>query len=282
VRTLKALILLLCALGSGFIIYTHYYRPPFDDQFPFYNLPGTEPEEIMYFVEGLPPHDSFSPELYHNIRSVDDAVIYIRTKHPNASEPELARAAFDLTRSRFLHYMYPRHTFMTNPFLAVFGVFIPHRTFDAMYLGDDLLRHSAGASCGQAAGVFIEIWRGLGGKARAYHLKGHDIGEAMVDGQMWMVDPDLEAMAPHSIDELRANPELVVQVYSFLKPQDRIESMKRIFADPDVWHYAFDEPPTTSPRIYLGQKWGNRLKFVFFPALAAAGLLLLRWRNRNR
>lgn len=281
-RTIKALILLLCALGLGFITYTHYYRPPFDDQFPFYNLPGTEPDEIMYFVESLPPHDSFCTELYYSIRSVEDAVAYIRTNHPNAEEAELARAAFDLTRRRFLHYMYPRHSLLTNPFLTILGAIAPTRTFDAMYLGDDLLRHSAGASCGQAAGVFIEIWRGLGGKARAYHLEGHDIAEAMVEGKLWTVDPDLETMAPYGIDELRADLELVAQAYGHLHQPDKVSSVQAIFSNPAVWHYLYEDPPSTSPRIYLAQKWLNRLKFAFFPALAALLLFFLHCRGRNR
>jgi hypothetical protein len=266
-------------LGLTFTIFTHYYRPPLEEQFA--DLIVSEPIGDVNGVvhEDQRSHDSFSMELYENIRSIDDAADYLRSNHVKASEKELARAAFDLVRKRFVHYMYPRHTYLTNPYLAFLGLIMPLRTFDAMYLAEDLLRHSAGASCGQAAAVFIEIWRELGGYARIHHLEGHDIAEAMVEGKLHVVDPDLEAMAPYSIKELRANPELLEEVYSHIDEPGVVDSLKTTFSDPNYWHYEFDEPPSTSPRIHQGQLWVNRLKFAVFPLLAIAFLFILRGRK---
>jgi hypothetical protein len=278
---LRIVFISLCALGFGFTIFTHYYRPPLEEQFA--DLIVSEPVGEVYSVvhKDQSSHDSFSMELYENIRSVDNAVDYLRFNYPNASEKELARAAFDLVCKRFVHYMYPRHTFLTNPYLAFLGLIMPSRTFDAMYLAADLLRHSAGASCGQAAAVFIEIWRELGGQARIHHLEGHDIAEAMVGGKLYVVDPDLEAMAPYSIKELRSNPILLEEVYSHISEPGVVDGLKSIFIDPNYWHYEFDEPPATSPRIYLGQLWINRLKFAVFPLLAMVFLFILRLRKHR-
>jgi hypothetical protein len=266
----------------GFTIFTHYYRPPFDDQFA--ELIVSEPigDIEMVVHEDQHPHDSFSMDLYDRIRSVGGAVEYLRSSQVDKSEPALARAAFDLVRKRFIHYMYPRHMYLTNPYLAFLGDIMPLSTFDAMYLADDLLRHSAGASCGQAAAVFIEIWRELGGEARIHHLEGHDIAEAIVGGKLYVVDPDLEAMAPYSIKELRSNPELLEKVYSHIDEPGMIDSLKITFRDPSYWHYGFDDPPSTSPRIYKGQQTVNILKFVFFPLLAVALLLILRLRDKKK
>jgi hypothetical protein len=255
-------------MGTGFIVYGHYYRYPLDSQFQAYAGAGNVDDVPKGYPFLRSPADTFSFELYQKIRSLKDAVEAIKKSNPGADEEQLAKAVFELVRKRFVHFMYPRHTYLTNPFLALFRSLVPHWTFDAMYLGDDLLRHTAGASCGQAAGVFIEIWRKLGGQARACNLLGHDIAEAKINGRLWVVDPDLEAMGPYSVEEIRSNPDLVSKIYTHLQDSTDLKGLKEAFAHPGVRFFGFDGPPTTSPRIYKGQKLVNVLKFVFFPAIA--------------
>lgn len=136
--------------------------------------------------------DTFDPELYEKTRAVEDAVRYIQAHYQSETEEEKLRAAYDFTRKRFMHFMYPHHTWRTNPYLALAEVIAPKRPWNQMALADAKLRHSAVASCGHAANVFVEIYRAMDGEAQVVSFSGHDIAEARIGSQRYFVDANLE------------------------------------------------------------------------------------------
>ena len=136
--------------------------------------------------------DTFDPILYEETRSVEQAVRFIREHYQPETEEEELQAAYDFTRKRFMHFMYPRHAWMTNPWLALAEMAVPQKPYNQMALADDKLRHSAVASCGHAANVFVEVYRAMDGEAQKVSFSGHDIAEARIGEKRYFVDTNLE------------------------------------------------------------------------------------------
>jgi hypothetical protein len=270
-----ALALAVSVLGAVLVVAGHYHRRPLEEQFALISQ-----QTGRSYPEELPPWDGFNPALYYDIDSLAKAAQVIG-RDPAASDPAFRlRAAYQLVEQRFIHYMYPKHDWRTNFLLAALGRLWPQSTYDAIYLGDDLLRHAAGASCGQAAGVFIELWRRLGGRARACYLPGHDVAEAMVEGRIWTVDPDLGALMPYSIDQIAAQPRLLLPYYGHLSPR-QTRNLMGFYSSPHRGHFGWNDPPTSSPRIYRGQEVAQVVKLAFFPALALTAIALLPYVRRR-
>lgn len=224
------------------------------------------------------PADAFDPSLYDEIRSVADAAERIRAAGPYANETELLEATYNLVRSRFVHHMYPRHTFLTNPALRLLEVAFPDRSYDSMALADMKLRHAVGVPCGGAATTFVEVFRAVGGRAQfvTYPNKpGHQIAEAQADGRTFTVDADLETLAPYSVLEFAADPGLIERYYPHRAEWER-KVFREVFAQkPHLSGY--DGPPTGSPRGYAFQAAVEILKFAV-PSLGILVCIALRWR----
>nr|MDA3875819.1 hypothetical protein [Halothiobacillus sp.] len=208
---------------------------------------------------------------------IKDAVAFIRANYATETEVERLRAAYDFTRQRFMHFMYPHHTWLTNPYLALAEKVFPEKPYNGMYGPNATLRHSAVAHCSQAASVFISIYREMGGGARFVSLQGHNVAEANVKGVIYMVDPDLEALTSYSVEEIHENLHLVPSIYSHRSAKE-VKNYQAIFSM--GYHtFSFHDVPSNSPRIYKvnvlleSAKWFLPITIVLF------GVVLMLWRS---
>jgi hypothetical protein len=133
-------------------VFGHYHWPSIEAQIATWH----DGRKEYYFERSA--GDTSDPELYENTHSLEEAVRYIQAHYQPETQEEKLRAAYEFTSERFLHFMYPHHTRRTNPYLALADTVAPTRSWNQMALADDKLRHSAVASCGHAANVFVEIY----------------------------------------------------------------------------------------------------------------------------
>lgn len=223
--------------------------------------------------------DSFDNHLYIKIRSVRQAAEYIQNNYKIQTEKDMLDATYDFTRRRFMHFMYPRHTWITNPYLAFVETIFPKKPYNEIALANDKLRHSAVASCGHATNVFIEIYRELGGSVREVAFDGHIIAEAKINGQQWFVDVNLEAIKKGKVKKVSASRETIEEVYSHLSDSRREHYIKVFKSIPSYGGY--DGPVFNSPRIYTAQLIIDRLKWVLPAILIFVGSFLV-WRARKQ
>lgn len=130
------------------IVAGHFYRPPIEKQ------TTTSNDGVSEYRFECSVADTFDPELYENTGSVEEAVQYIEEHYQPKTEKQYLLAVYDFTRKRYMHFMYPHHSWLTNPYPAVAEVILPKKPYNGMYLADDVLRHSAVAPCGGAANTF--------------------------------------------------------------------------------------------------------------------------------
>lgn len=225
------------------IIIGHFYRPSFEDQFAtfhdgvnLFQVPEDYPETRD---ENL---DQFDRDLYENVRSVSDAVKHIKNEYSISNDEDALHAVFDFTSKRFIHRMYPIHSLKTNPFYVLLEMYDPLNSFNEMSTANELLRHSAIGGCGDTTVTSIEIFRALGYQAQYVSLDGHHVGEFIAGGKKWLVDADMEVIAPYSIKHIKENLELVDQIYSKY-PLARQNTMKRIFAKKTLNENGFNGAP---------------------------------------
>ena len=225
------------------IIIGHFYRPSFEDQFETFH----DGVNLFQVPEGYPEtrdknFDQFDLELYENVRSVSDAIKNIKSEYNISNDEEALHAVFDFTSKRFIHRMYPIHSLKTNPFYVLLEMYDPLNSFNEMSTANELLRHSAVGGCGDTTVTSIEIFRALGYEAQYVSLDGHHVGEFIAGGKKWLVDADMEVIAPYSIKHIKENLELVDQIYSKY-PLARQNTMKRIFAKKTLNENGFNGAP---------------------------------------
>lgn len=271
--------LMVASLGLLLVtVYGHSYRYPIHEQLKTWH-------NGVRWWDGDPthnPNDSFDYLLYEQVRSVQEARKYIEEQKTDASEEELLYATFDFVRTRFLHFMYPRHTWRTNPLLAFLEFVRPTKDYNAMLSADVTLRHSAVENCGGAATTFVEVYRALGGEATVVGFRGppsHLAAEARVGGKRYFVDADLEVIVPLSTKEFVADRALIDEYYGHLQGGD-FELYQEVFSNPPIF-VGYDGPPTLSPRMYRAQVWLEVAKFGI-PVTGFAFFALLRQRVHSR
>lgn len=251
------LLLFLSLAALAHSTYGHFYRYPVKEQLKTWH------DGVPSYDYVVHPTDSFDPVLYEDLRSVDDSAQYILSLGEYANEEELLRATYDVMRARFLHYMYPSHTWLTNPVLAMLGHAFPDRLYNTMALADANLRHSVGVPFGGAATTFIKVYRAVGGQAQfvAYDgPPGHQLAEAIADGKKYLVDADLEVLAPMSVRRFAANPSHIPQYYAHRSFEER-DVYREIYAQ-RPWYGGFDGPPTSSRGGYAMQAALEKAKFA--------------------
>jgi len=240
----------------------HNYRPSIEVQ------TATWHDGLQEYYFERSTQDSFDPKLYEKTRSVNEAVRYILEHYQPKSEEERLRAAYNFTRKRFMHFMYPHHTWRTNPYLALAEFLFPTKPFNGMYLADDNLRHSAVTWCGGAATIFIEIYRAMGGEAQTVSFLGHDIAEARIGNQYYFVDADLERFAQGRVKQVAESESRLRSLYAGYS-EERINHYVGVFATNAIYG-GYYGPSTNSPRIQKIQA-----AIAYGKWIAPAGLMLL-------
>lgn len=260
--------------------YGHFYRTPFQDQFVLW-FDGVNWNQVdPGFPESRDPkRDRFSMELYENVRSVEDAVRHVDQVAGQGSEEERLNATFDLVSERFIHHMYPHHTWATNPIYAALEFIDEKRSLNEMATADELLRHSAAGACGDTSVTFIEIWRAMGGEAQYVQLDGHHIVEAKAGGREWLVDADKDALAPYSIEHISRQPELVDEIYTTRPERDR-GNLKEMFSR-EIRFSGYDGVPYYGARIYYLHKTVETAKWLIAPLGVVFALLGLYAHSRR-
>ena len=253
--TLSALLLLWISIG-------HVYRPSFEDQFATFH----DGVNLFQVPEGYPETrnkslDQFDHKLYENVRSVYDAVKHIKTEYRITNDEEAMHAVFDFTSKRFIHRMYPIHSLKTNPFYVLLEMYDPLNSFNEMSTANELLRHSAVGGCGDTTVTSIEIFRALGYEAQYVSLDGHHVGEFIAGGKRWLVDADMEVIAPYSIQYIKDNLELVHEIYSKY-PLSRQNTMKRIFAKDILNENGFTGAPRYGDYMWNLHKLIEKVKWI--------------------
>ncbi len=179
-----------------------------------------------------------------------------------------------------MHFMYPHHTWLTNPVLAFLEFLRPSKRYNGMALADMKLRHSAVTPCGGAATTFIEIYRALGGEATLVKFRGppsHLVAEAKIGKERYFVDANLEVIVPLSTEESAANRALVTEYYAHL-PEERLSPLLGALSrKPELIGY--DGAPTATPFGYRMQRLIEVVKFAI-PITGFAFFALLRQRLR--
>ena len=257
----KTVLFLSIMVGVSLLILAfvgHSYRYHIDIQTQTWN------DGVNTYTFYRAPSDTFDLELYNKIRSVNDAVDHIKAGSLSGTEEELLIAAYDLVRKRYMHFMYPHHTWLTNPYLKFAETLMPEKPYDSMAPADVKLRHSAVAPCGGTATTFIEIYRKLGGLAQFVSFDGHDVVEAIADGKKYSLDADLETLAPYSIEDFTADPALMSHYYSH-RSEEEIEHYLAVFQSEPIY-MGYGGIPSSSPRVYLLQQAVEYGKF-FVPLL---------------
>jgi hypothetical protein len=155
-------------------------------------------------------HDTFDPAL-RSITSVDQATAYVRRRNPHANQAELADAADEFVRRRFLHsysFFDPGQNWLA--YLAGF-VWIDLRS---PVRPDDILKHRR-AACSQQVMVFDAIARRLGFETAVVRFDGH-MTAAVKIGREWRVyDADREIQPrSYSLDRLLAGDPAVLAIYA--------------------------------------------------------------------
>lgn len=273
VKATLLFVITLSAFLQIWILFGHYYRYPFKEQFKtWYDGVNEEKVSSNYPFDRDKNLDTFDPEYYEKVRSVKDAVDFIRTKYKPGNELETAKAVYDFVAKRFIHYFYPHHTLITNPYFYYLEKRVPENSLDEMATADELLRHSAAGACGDASVTFIEIYRAFGYKAQYVSLNGHHVAEALIGGRKYLVDSDMEVMAPYSISEINKNNGLIDEIYS-KKSESSRESLKRIFGKP--YHESgFDGVPHPDRAMYLLHERIEKQKWFVFSTIFALSLLI--------
>ncbi len=169
-----------------------------------------------------------------------------------------------------MHFMYPHYTWLTNPYLALADIIAPTRSWNQMARADDKLRHSAVASCGHAANVFVEVYRAMGGEAQKVSFSGHEIAEARISGQRYFVDANLERFMQGGVSELAESESRLRALYDGY-PKERIDHFVEVFQT-DVTYWGYDGPSFNSPRIQRAQFVIQWLKWALPVLLMLAGL----------
>ena len=254
-----------CLLALSWITYGHFYRYDIEDQLRTWN------DGVQTFTYKPHSSDSFDEKLYEEIRSVSDAADYIRSLRNYESEKDLLYATYDTIRARYLHFMYPHHTWVTNPLLRFLEFLAPAKQYNYMATADTKLRHAVAAPCGDVATVFVEVYRELGGQAQSVFFSGppsHQLAEAIADGQKYLVDVDLEAIAPVSITEFAEDESLRSKYYSH-RSEEELEFFATVFSQP-LGFSGYSGLPSNSPRAYRLQATLERAKFII-----PGGLILL-------
>lgn len=269
--------MLLSMLLALWIYVGHNYRYPFDDQFKAWH------DGVSYIEPGISGYpytrdkslDEFSMELYEKIRSVEDAVRYIKERESPKTDLETLMAAYELTRKRYIHWMYPHHTWLTNPIFRAFETYDPKNSFNEMATADELLRHSANGGCGDTAVTFLEIYRAFGYEGQYVSLDGHHVAEAITENKKWLVDADLEVVAPYSIAEISTNLELIDSIYAKYG-EDQRKKLKNIFKK-IVHQNGYNGAPRYNDYMYdLHKRWEGLKWFLpLLGVIVGLGLLFL-------
>lgn len=255
--------------GLLLLIYTffgHWHRHDLEHQTRAW-FDGTE----YYQFERLAT-DSFQPKLYEQVSSVKQAVDYITQNFQPIGEEQKIRAVFEFTRQRYLHMMYPHHTLLTNPYLALTEKIFPEKSFNQMALADDKLRHSAVASCSHAANTFVEIYRAMGGEAQLVSFQGHDLAEAKTGNNYYLVDADLEVLAEGRVAELAKDEQALRRIYQHHK-SELVDYYISVFST-QVQHFGYDGPVSNSMRIYRVQQILAYVKWILPLLLILPGFWL--------
>jgi len=254
-----SLILIACTL---FILtfYGHFYRYPIDQQTLTFN------DGLKEYSFARAKQDTFSIEFYEQTYSINDAVIYINKHYKPITQEEKLIATFNFTSKRFMHFMYPHHTWVTNLWLAFSEFLFPKKPFNGMYLADDLLRHSAVAPCAGAANVFIEIYRALNGHAQLIHFSGagHTIVEVRIGNQFYFVDANLERLKKGKVKDISSSENIIREIYSGYS-KNKIDSLIKIFKSKSTY-FGYNSSAADSPRIQKVQYILSWLKW-FIPFL---------------
>ena len=103
---------------------------------------------IFEVPEGYPASrdnrlDQFDYELYQQVRSVDDVINYLHEHYVIVNDLTALQMVYDFTSKRFVHRIYSRHTWKTNPFFALIEFLFPTRSLNEMATEEELHRHSA-------------------------------------------------------------------------------------------------------------------------------------------
>ena len=272
--TITGVVLVVC--GALFLAWTaigHHYRYPIEEQTATWH---DGQEEYRFERSG---QDTFAPEVYEQTRSVEEAVYYIREHYRPETEEEKLKAAYDFTRERFLHFMYPHHTWLTNPWLAFAETLFPEKPYNQMALADDKLRHSAVASCGHAANVFVEVYRAIGGKAQKVSFSGHDIAEARIGEKQYFVDANLERFVQGEVEAM-AETEYRLRALYASYPEERIDHYVKVFGT-EATYWGYDGPSFNSRRTQQMQTaiaWGKWIAPVPLMLLGVVVLVIGRRR----
>lgn len=242
----------------------HFHRYSIEDQRTSWN----DGVNSYFFIDK--PEDTFSHEYYEKTHSVKSAVEFIKLRYNPSTDLERLEAAYDFTRKRFKHFMYPHHTLLTNPYLWLGEQIFPARPINAMFLADMNLRHSAVGACGNATVTFVEIFRAMGGKAQFATYPAHIVAEADIDGKKYLVDADLEALVPHSLNAVYHQPELIVPHYKH-KTSEEIETFMQVFGTEFI-ESGYDAPPAYRGGVYRFMQFVEWFKWVLPGALVLIGL----------
>jgi hypothetical protein len=131
--------------------------------------------------------EAFDPQM-RRIESIDEAVDYIRARHPGAGPVALADAADELVRHRFFHgYSAYRPC---QDWIAYLAGYLWSDLRNPV-LPDDILKFRR-AACSQQAIVFQQIVRRLGLDFASVRAPGHFASAVKLDGTWYVYDADKE------------------------------------------------------------------------------------------
>lgn len=244
------------------ITYGHFYRAPFEKQFATFHDGVNLFEVPVGYPESRDEElDKFEIHLYQEVKSVADAVKHIRNNYQIKSDIDAMYAVFDFTSNRYIHRMYPVHSWITNPFYALLEIYDPLNSFNEMSTANELLRHTAVGGCGDAAVTAIEVFRALGFSAQYVSLKGHHVAEFIAGGKKWLVDANMEVIAPYSIQHIRDNLDLIEEIYGKYSV-DRQQSMKKIFNRKGARFNGYSGAPRYGDYMWNLHKLIEKLKWI--------------------
>lgn len=226
-------------------IFGHYYRYSVSDQIAEWN------DGVSQYIFERSALDSFDPVLYREVRSIARSVYYIKKSYVIESDEQALMAVFDFTYKRFMHFMYPHHTWVTSPFIAMAEAIFPDKSYNQMALADDKLRHSAVASCDHAANVFTEIFRAMGGEAQVVSFDGHVIAEARIGSRFFFVDPNLERLIEGKVRDVVKSESMIRILYAGY-PDGKLNDIVKLFQTSPTY-FGYNNIPFPSQRIYRMQ-----------------------------
>ena len=272
--------LFLAVLLFAWVTISHNYRPSFDEQFETFHDGVNLFEVPVGYPESRDKKlDRFDHQLFLDVKSVDDAVEYLHENYSIKNDLDALHAIFDFTSRRFVHRMYPRHTWKTNPFFALLEWLFPSRSINEMSTAEELLRHSAVGGCGDTAVTSITLYRKLGYEAQYVSLDGHHVGEFIADGKKWFVDADMEVIAPYSIEQIKDNLDLVYEIYADF-PKSRQNTMMRIISSKTFSSNGYDGAPKYGDKMWNFHKLIEVMKWIIpLIGILFSFLLLFFYRN---